>query len=220
MNKSSNSLRNLRNPERVLLAIAVGVLSLVLGVTLVRASGLIPTLSEPWFKNQVLIGVPTDLPPLPATRPTPSVLDAQLTAIDSDLDSLKNAGLTVYLPSPAPSGFQLTKVSRVVSDKDPGYLGARLTYQGNLNGGPQVFMVQYEKLLRPRHLYIRPESIIERVDINGQPGVAYDPGFLPGSSSREGRAVLTWLDDSYQFEIRGNIGLDKLVEIARSIKPQ
>jgi len=220
MNKPSSALRNLRNRERVLLAIAVGALSLVLGVTLVRASGLIPTLSEPWFKNQILVGVPTDLPPLPATQPTPSALDARLTAIDSDLDGLKDAGLTVYLPSPMPPGFQLTKVSRVVSDKEPGYLGARLTYQANFNGGLQLFAVEYEKLSLPRRVYIRPESIIERVEINGQPGIAYDPGFLPGSSSREGRAVLIWLNDSYQFEIWGNVGLDKLVQIARSLKPQ
>lgn len=216
MNNLSNSLRN---HGRVLLSIAVGALSLALGITLVRATDLIPTWSELWFRNQILIGVPTDLPPLPATQPTPSALDTHLTNVDSSLDDLKNAGLTVYLPSPVPAGFQLTKVIRVVNDKDPAYLGAGLTYQGNFNGGLQVFTLRYEKLLLPRRIYIRPESIIEKVDINGQLGVAYDPDFLPGSSSREGRAVFTWFDHSYQLEIRGNVGLDKLVEFARSIKP-
>jgi hypothetical protein len=70
--------------------------------------------------------------------------------------------------------------------------------------------------------------VLQEVEINGQPGVMYDPGALPETTKEnmpvsdlplESRAILQWTDGTRWFEMRGNIGSAEMIKIAQSLAP-
>lgn len=146
-------------------------------------------------------------------QPTPAPPLHEVQYFETDLSTLQGQlEFDVWQPKYLPQGFALDSVRKVVSEVDG--LGAELTY--NHPDGRYVQITE-SRPAEPVYIHVEQNRILEEVDIHGQRGVYYDPG--GPESMAEHTGILHWTDGSRWFEMQGNIGIDEMTEVARSLTP-
>jgi len=215
MNKMTIRSNATTNLYRLVL-IAVGILLLlVTGAVVITASAL----TSPGLMKSSIIIVDGE----GASKPTPASSIRPAGYRETDMTTIqKELPFTVLTPQNLPEGTTLTSV-RSIDSRAEG-LKVELTYV-TPDGQFTLTESKPEQVVR---VSVERSRVLQEVEINGQPGVIYDPGALSETTKEnmpvsdlplESRAILQWTDGTRWFEMRGNIGSTEMIKIAQSLAP-
>lgn len=148
------------------------------------------------------------------SAPTPAPNAVEVTFEDSDLAALqRDLAFDLWLPATLPSEAKLVSVHKVNNPTEG--VGAELRYEWS-EGAITVYQSQPST---PVHLYVDPGRLVQRVVINDNSGVYYDPGGPLGMDGGLFQRILQWTDGARWFEMRGTVSLEELLQVASSLAP-
>lgn len=165
----------------------------------------------------------------PVTPPAPISGVINLVEQDTTLQVLRDEEKVVYLPTYFPSGLTLRQVQKQQPDASSSASSVALSHSQAIiltfagvpvadNTPPPFFTLRQEIMSGPTEVHIDSRLVITSFNLNGSPAIYYDPGALAGQPSPESMNILAFANDNQMFELRGSVGLNELINVARSLQ--